>query len=119
MDRLKESEPRSEGRVAVEVGKTVEVQPAVESWMEKIEKRFGRVPNQTQTPLDDKVVVQNPQAQQPPVTLPVTHQTMVAGKKSKVEEGITWLVTWVIRKIKMLTKTGQRVRLQDMPEVKE
>jgi len=119
MDRRKESEPRRESSQVVEMGKTTEVQPNIESWMEKIEKRFGRVPNQTQTPMDDQVVVQNPQSQQPPVVLPATQQTMQVGKQGKIEEGVTWLVTWVIRQIKMLTKLGRKVRLQDMPEVKE
>lgn len=119
ISKSKESEPRSEGLPQVEMPRQAEMQPPVESWMEKIEKRFGRVPNQTQTPMDDNVVVQNPQSQQPPVVLPVTQQTMQAGKQGKIEEGVTWLVAWVIRQIKMLTKLGRKVRLQDMPEVKE
>lgn len=95
------------------------VQPEVESWMQKIERRFARVPNQTQTPMDDQVVVQQSQSNQPPVTLPVNQVQMQYGKKASVEEGIAWLVTWVVRQIKKFSKLGQRVRLQDMSEVKE
>lgn len=118
VDIRKESEPRRENTQVIEMERTVEVQPQVESWMEKIEKRFGRVPNQTQTPMDDQVVVQNPQSQQPPVVLPATQQMMQVGKQGKIEEGVTWLVAWVIRQIKMLTKSGRKVRLQDIPEIK-
>lgn len=120
VDRRKEFEPTSKERIpVVEVPKKVEAEPEVESWMERIERRFARVPNKTATPVDDSVVVQNQQAQQPPIVLPVTHQTMSAGKKGKVEEGVTWLVVWVVRQIKRLTSLGRRVRLADMPEVKE
>ena len=89
------------------------------SWIEKIEKRLGRVPNQTQDANDDAVVVQQPTSQQPPVTLPVNQKQMQAGKKAPVELGIAWLVAWAIRQIKMLTRLGRGVRLQDIPEVKE
>lgn len=89
------------------------------SWVEKIEKKFARVPNDTSDPADDQVVVNQPQAQQPPVTLPINQQQMMAGKKAKTDLSIAWLVTWVIRKIKMLARLGQRVRFQDLPEMKE
>lgn len=91
----------------------------VSSWMEKIEKKFARVPNDTTDVTDDTVVVQQqPQTQQPPVTLPVNQQQMVAGKKAKPDLGIAWLVTWAIRQIKLLSRNGKKVRLQDLPEVK-
>lgn len=121
VDNKKEIQPRpvETAQAKVEIPKQVEAQPEVESWMQKIERRFARVPNQTATPTDDAVVVQQPQSQQPPVTLPINQSQMQAGQKAPVEEGITWLVAWVVRQIKMLTKLGRRVRLQDMPEVKE
>lgn len=103
----------------VETPRPAEVQPEVESWMQKIERRFARVPNKTVTPTDDTVVVQQPQSQQPPVTLPINQTQMQVGKTAKPDEGIAWLFAWVVRQIKMLTKLGRRVRLQDMPEVKE
>lgn len=91
----------------------------VTTWIEKIEKQFARVPNDTTDVNDDQVVVQQPQAQQPPVTLPVNQQQMAKGKTAKVDLGIAWLVAWAIRQIKMLSRLGRKVRLQDMPEVKQ
>jgi len=92
------------------------------SFMEKIEKKFARVPNNTSDVNDDTVVVQpfgSAQGKQPPVTLPINVQQMQVGKTAKTELGIAWLVTWAIRQIKMLTKLGRKVRLQDIPEAKK
>ncbi len=124
VDNKKEIQPRSVElpSTAVEKSKQNETQPEVESWMQKIERRFARVPNKTPSPLDDTVVVQphgDAQAKQPPVTMPINQTQMQAGKTAKPEEGIAWLVAWVIRQIKVLTRLGRKVRLQDMPEVKE
>ncbi len=125
VDIKKEKEPIGVGRERIpEEFATVESPRKKEnletlSWIEKIEKRLGRVPNQTQDANDDAVVVQQPTSQQPPVTLPVNQKQMQAGKKAPVELGIAWLVAWAIRQIKMLTRLGRGVRLQDIPEVKE
>lgn len=124
-DNKKEIQPRlvEMVRPVVEVPRQAEVQPEVESWMQKIERRFARVPNKTVTPMDDNVVVQpfgdaqGLRQQQPPVTMPINQTQMQVGKVAKPEEGIAWLVTWVVRQIKILTKIGKRVRLQDMPEI--
>ncbi len=92
----------------------------VTTWIEKIEKQFARVPNDTSDVTDDTVVVQQqPTAQQPPVTLPVTQQQMAKGKTAKVDLGIAWLVAWAVRQIKLLARLGRKVRLQDLPEVKQ
>ena len=119
VDNKKEIQPRQveTARPVIETPRQAEVQPEVESWMQKIERRFARVPNKTVTPMDDNVVVQQPQSQQPPVTMPINQTQMQVGKVAKPEEGIAWLVTWVVRQIKILTKIGKRVRLQDMPEI--
>lgn len=119
MDTKKELEPKSveQAQPVVETPQA-EAQPEVESWIEKIEKKFGRVPNQTPTPMDDSIVVQQPQSDQPPVTLPITQQQIQVGKKAKVELSIAWLVTWMLRQIKILTRLGKKVRIQDIPEVK-
>ena len=121
VDNKKEIQPRpvESTQIRVETPKPVEVQPEVESWMQKIERRFARVPNKTITPMDDTVVVQQPKSQQPPVTMPINHTQMQVGKVAKPDEGIAWLVTWVVRQIRMLTKLGWRVRLQDMPEIEK
>lgn len=92
--------------------------PEVSSWMEKIEKKLGRVPNNTSDVTDDTVVIQQQkQDDQPPVTLPVTSVQMTIGKTAKVDTGIAWLVTWMIRQIKKLTRIGRKVKLMDIPEV--
>ena len=92
------------------------------SFMEKIEKKFARVPNTTSDVNDDTVVVQpfgSAQGKQPPVTLPINVQQMQVGKTAKTDLGIAWLVSWAIRQIKMLAKLGRKVRLQDIPEAKK
>ncbi len=120
MDNKKEIEPKSVEQVPkVELPTPVEETPEVESWIEKVEKRFGRVPNKTVTPMDDTVVVQNQSNSQPPVVLPISHQQIMVGKKAKPELSIAWLVTWMLRQIKVLTKLGRRVHVQDIPEVKK
>lgn len=121
VDNKKEIQPRpvESTQIRVETPRPVEAQPEVESWMQKIERRFARVPNKTITPMDDTVVVQQPKSQQPPVTMPINHTQMQVGKVAKPDEGIAWLVTWVVRQIRMLTKLGRRVRLQDMPEIEK
>lgn len=90
-----------------------------QSWIEKIEKKLGRVPKGAPGPQDDTVVVQQPQSNQPPVVLPVNQQQMAKGKTAPVESALAWIFTWAIRQIKMLTKLGRRVRLEDIPEVEE
>ena len=119
VDIKKEVEPgrQVQGEPEIKAGREG-MQPEVESWVTKIEKKLARVPNQTQDVTDDSVVIQSPQAAQPPVTLPITQQQMQIGKKAKPELGIAWLVTWAIRQIKKLTRIGRKVRLQDLPEAK-
>lgn len=121
MQAKKEMQPATmeQEKRGVELPKQIEVQPETESWMQKIEKRFARVPNKTQDITDDSVVVQDQASGQPPVTLPVTSAQVAAGKKAPVEEGIAWFITWVVRQWKQITKRGGRVRLQDLPEYKE
>jgi hypothetical protein len=91
----------------------------VMSWIEKIEKKFARVPNNTIDVSDDAVVIQPaPATDQPPVTLPVNQVQMQKGKTAKTDTGIAWLVTWAIRQIKRFSRIGRKVRLEDMPEIK-
>lgn len=124
MNTKKEIEPlrQAQTKLEVEVPKSSEQNLEVEGWMEKIEKKFARVPNDTSDVNDDAVVVQpfdSAQGRgQPPVTLPINQQQMQVGKKAKTDMGIAWLVTWAIRQIKRLTRMGRKVRLEDMPEAK-
>ena len=122
VDTKKEHELRPGGTEQVigpvEMVSKPEINLEVSSWMEKIEKKFARVPNQTSDVSDDSVVVQpTPQTDQPPVTLPINQQQMTVGKKAKTDTGIAWLVSWAIRQIKIFTRMGRKVRLEDMPEV--
>ena len=110
MSKTAESTPEPTGR---------KENTEVSSWMEKIEKKFARVPNDTTDVTDDTVVIQPaPATDQPPITLPVNQVQMQQGKTAKTDMGIAWLVTWAIRQIKKLSKMGRKVRLEDMPEVK-
>lgn len=134
VDMKKEKEPlrQAQGELGMERVKLPEDLTTVEApnrdkenlevttWIEKIEKQFARVPNDTSDVTDDTVVVQQqPTAQQPPVTLPVTQQQMAKGKTAKVDLGIAWLVAWAVRQIKLLARLGRKVRLQDLPEAKQ
>lgn|GEM_PF-1044189 len=126
VDMKKEKEPMSgmervrlpEDLTTVEAPNRDKENLEVMSWIEKIEKQFARVPNQTSDVNDDTVVIQQTQTQQPPVTLPVNQSQMAKGKTAKPDLGIAWLVTWAIRQIKLLTRLGRKVRLEDMPEFK-
>ncbi|EKD80462.1 MAG: hypothetical protein ACD_40C00086G0005 [uncultured bacterium] len=120
MDQVKELEPKSGEQIkpVVETPSRVKENLEVESWMEKIEKKFARVPNVTSDVTDDSVVVQQPQSAQPPVVLPINQQQIQIGKKAKPELSIAWLVTWMLRQIKVLTRLGRKIRIQDIPEVK-
>jgi len=127
VDLRKENEPNNgierisvpEDVVTVEKAKREQENLEVSSWMEKIEKKFARVPNDTNDASDDTVVIQPPSTFQPPVILPVNQRQMQIGQKAKTDRGIAWLVTWAIRQIKMLSRIGRKVRLQDLPEVKK
>jgi hypothetical protein len=127
VDMKKEKEPIGGGeRISVpeefptfESPRKVETQPEVESWIQKIEKRLSRIPKGQPGLQDDIVVIPQDQSQQPPVTLPVTQQQITANHQAKPELSIAWLVTWAIRRIKMMARVGRRVRLQDIPEREE
>ena len=123
VDMKKEMEPiqRSERvdlpeeRPTVEVPASVDQNLEVSSW---IEKRFARTPSAPTDATGDTASVPQPTLQQPPVTLPVTHQQVQVGKKANTDLGIAWLVTWAIRQIKLLARAGKKVILQDSTESK-
>ena len=126
VDLKKEKEPvgTSRERVVdlpplVEAPRKAKENLEVDSWITKIEKKFARIPKGQPGAQDDSVVVQQQASKQPPVTLPVNQQTMVKGQDAPVETGIRWLVTWAIRQIQMLARIGRKVRLQDVPEIKQ
>lgn len=126
VDITKEKEPLGSERVrvepeipTVESPRKAETPLEVESWISKIEKRLGRIPQGQPGAADDQVVVQQPMSKQPPVKLPVNNQQMQAGKKAKPENGIAWLVAWAIRQIKMMARLGRKVEMAEIAEIKE
>lgn len=90
----------------------------VEGWMERIEKKFSKVPSKSDDSVGDTVIVQQPNPGQPPVTLPVTQTQMQIGKSAKPDKGIAWLVVWAIRQLKLLMRMGKTAQLQNSSEVK-
>ena len=127
VDLKKEKEPIGEGRVTVSPEFPTVESPRkpegenleVESLMEKIERRFARVPKGQPGPQDDQVIVQQPMSKQPPIQLPVNQQQMVTARKAKTDLSIAWLVQWAIRQIKMMARLGRKVELRDIPETKK
>jgi hypothetical protein len=123
-DLKKEKEPIASGRDRAPVEfPTVESprkqeneNPETQSIIEKIEKKFARVPQGQPGPQDDQIVVQQPMSNQPPIKLPVTSQQIQKGVKAKTDTGIAWLVSWAIRQIKMMARLGRKVEMAEIPE---
>lgn len=122
VDMKKEQELRPSASEAgvnpVEMPSKPEENLEVEGWMEKIEKKFSKVPSKSDDSVSDAVIVQQPSPGQPPVTLPVTQVQMQAGKSAKTDKGIAWLVIWAIRQLKILMRMGKTAKLQDSSEAK-
>lgn len=82
------------------------------SWMEKLERRFGRT---QQAPSDDssETVTQDVSSgpSQPPVTIPVTAAQMQSQstKKTDPDLALSWLVMWAQRQIAQLMKQNRKV----------
>lgn len=80
----------------------------VESVIEKLERQRAKKAGDAQ---DDVTVV--PASDQPAVTLPVTQDDIVQGKKLPILASLRWLVEWAVRQIK---KLGGRARYHE-PDV--
>ncbi len=94
----------------VEVSKSEELAPEVESWMEKVEK--AQDVQLTQPVLqDDAVVVAHPSAQvvSDQVILPLTMDQIESAQKHKVGESVRWLAEWCVR----LTKVFRAKEMRD------
>lgn len=86
----------------VEVSKSAELAPEVESWIEKVEK--AQDVQLTQPVLqDDAVVVAHPSAQvvSDQVILPLTMDQIENAQKRKVGESVRWLAEWCLRLTKV------------------
>lgn len=79
------------------------------SWMEKLERRFGRTPKQGPSDAQDDSSQAIPKKPQPPVTVPVTATQMQVGQKADPEDGLAWLVLWAKRQIQRLMKQNRKV----------
>ena len=79
------------------------------SWMEKLERRFGRTPQQAPGDVQDDTTQQPAPKQQPPVTVPVTSTQMQQGQKLDPDFGLAWLVVWAERQIKRLIRQNRKV----------
>lgn len=91
----------------VEIGKSAELAPEVESWMEKVEK--AQDVQLTQPVLqDDAVVVAHPSAQvlSDQVILPLTMDQIESAQKHKVGESVRWLAEWCVRLTKVFRAKG-------------
>jgi len=126
VDLAKEKEPVGKERVSVspemptvESPRTQETPAEVSSWIEKIEKKFAKVPKAPGDTSDDTTVVNQPGSNQPPVKLPVTRQQMKVGQKSSPDLSISWLVTWAVKQIKKLARVGRTVEFEQEQATKE
>lgn len=126
VDLKKEKEPVGGGRErapeefpTVESPRKSEETPETQSLIEKIERKFARIPKGQPGAQDDQVVIQQPQSNQPPIKLPVNQQQLQVNQKTKPEFSIAWLVSWAIRQIKMMARLGRKVELAEIPELKE
>lgn len=126
VDIKKEKEPTGVGRErapeefpTAESPRKVEESPETQSLIEKIERKFARVPKGQPGPQDDQIVIQQPGSNQPPIKLPVNQQQLQVNQKTKPEFSIAWLVAWAIRQIKMMARMGRKVELAEIPEIKE
>jgi hypothetical protein len=88
------------------------------SWMEKLERRFGRTQPQATGDVQDDTKVQptDPaQSTQPPVTIPVTAAQMQSTAKPDPEIALSWLVIWAKRQIAQLMKQNRKVLFSPEP----
>jgi hypothetical protein len=112
LDSLAQEVP---GVQAVEVERSAEIPPEVESFMESVEDHQFKAPQE--------VVVADATAQQPTghyaaepvIVLPTTSQKVQEGKKKGVTESIRWLAEWCI---KMAKKFHGMVVYRDVAEEK-
>lgn len=88
----------------VELGENAEIEPEVESWIEKLEQA-GEVHLPQPVTHDDQVIVADAGAQitQDRVVLPVTLSGQKMNLKKKPEESARWLAVWIERITKIFS----------------
>lgn len=86
-----------------EYTRKVDLEPEVESWLEKLEKEDSNLPkpvvdDKGQTVLDDTISKKKDKFK---VVLPLTKEEVERGLHHKVVDSIRWLAEWCIKTIKM------------------
>lgn len=88
-----------------EFTRKVDLEPEVESWLEKLEKEDSQLQQPIVDPGasngDDKVVLNNIEPSEFKVILPLTKDEVEIGLHHKVMDSIRWLAEWCIKTIKM------------------
>jgi hypothetical protein len=80
------------------------------SWMEKIERRFGRTPTQVPSDVsDDSAATISQPKTQPPVTIGVTAKQMQDGQRLSADFSLAWMVIWAKRQIQLLMRKNRKV----------
>ena len=88
------------GAQVVDVEKSAEVPPEVESWMEKVEHHEVRAPNQVVVADQTAQMPTGDYAAQPVIVLPITQQAVQIGMKKSVQDSIRWLAEWCVKMMK-------------------
>ena len=97
------AQDKQEKTPITEYTRKVELEPEVESWLEKLEKEEQQLQqpvtdDQGQVILDD---VDDKKESKFKVVLPMTKEEMEKGLHHKVMDSVRWLAEWCVRMIKM------------------
>ena len=104
---VKEAEVGSQEVTPVtEFTRSVDIEPEVEGWLEKLEKEDSKLQQPvTDDPVNDKaegqVLLDNVEKSDFKVVLPLTKDEVEKGLHHKVLDSVRWLAEWCIRMIKM------------------
>jgi hypothetical protein len=111
-ERVVGSALKSEHLQAPEVREAHEVEPDVESWLEKKEEAGEiKIPEAIKDEHGAVVLDNAPAtAMHDQVVVPMSHQAMLTNKKRPIEDAAKWLAFWVERIAKML---GNRVKFKE------
>lgn len=88
------------GAQAVEVERTAEVPPEVESWVEKVEHHEIQAPHEVVVADQTAQQLTGNYASEPVIILPATQQAIQQGFTQKITESMRWLAEWCTRIIK-------------------
>jgi len=98
-------EGRSEERERadiIEVGRSPDLSPELEGYLEKIEKEDYFLTNQVTDDQTGQPLITSAQTQKPKIILPLTLSEYHSGLRESLESSWRWLAEWSKRLIKML-----------------